>query len=81
MAAMDDDAQQLLDDAPAGASSQRMKQEAHPDAVATNGKGPSVQPDPRPPAKRSRKAINCEPCRASKLKCDRYCALSRPRCR
>ncbi|TDL29801.1 hypothetical protein BD410DRAFT_780293 [Rickenella mellea] len=25
----------------------------------------------RPPAKRSRKAINCEPCRASKLKCDR----------
>ncbi|KZT26906.1 hypothetical protein NEOLEDRAFT_1161830 [Neolentinus lepideus HHB14362 ss-1] len=25
----------------------------------------------RPPAKRARKAINCEPCRSSKLKCDR----------
>ncbi|KZP13067.1 hypothetical protein FIBSPDRAFT_754032 [Athelia psychrophila] len=24
-----------------------------------------------PPTKRARKAINCEPCRASKLKCDR----------
>ena len=35
MAAMDDDAQQPLDDAPPGASSQRMKQEAHPDGVAT----------------------------------------------
>jgi hypothetical protein len=27
--------------------------------------------DGRPPAKRARKPINCEPCRASKLKCDR----------
>ncbi|KAH9894157.1 hypothetical protein C8Q73DRAFT_506017 [Cubamyces lactineus] len=27
--------------------------------------------DPRPPPKRARKAINCEPCRNSKLKCDR----------
>ncbi|KAF8556252.1 hypothetical protein OG21DRAFT_1409288 [Imleria badia] len=27
--------------------------------------------DPRPPTKRARKAINCEPCRNSKLKCDR----------
>ena len=25
-----------------------------------------------PPAKRSRKAINCQPCRSSKLKCDRF---------
>ncbi|KAI5124760.1 hypothetical protein M0805_005394 [Coniferiporia weirii] len=25
----------------------------------------------KPPAKRARKAINCEPCRSSKLKCDR----------
>ncbi|KII95975.1 hypothetical protein PLICRDRAFT_96706 [Plicaturopsis crispa FD-325 SS-3] len=25
----------------------------------------------RPPTKRARKAVNCEPCRASKLKCDR----------
>ncbi|KAF9482002.1 hypothetical protein BDN70DRAFT_854145 [Pholiota conissans] len=28
-------------------------------------------PDGRPPTKRARKAINCEPCRNSKLKCDR----------
>jgi len=28
--------------------------------------------DGRPPTKRARKAINCEPCRNSKLKCDRY---------
>ncbi|KAH9943012.1 uncharacterized protein BXZ73DRAFT_87457 [Epithele typhae] len=28
-------------------------------------------PDVRPPPKRARKAINCEPCRNSKLKCDR----------
>ncbi|KAF9008835.1 hypothetical protein BDQ17DRAFT_1226625, partial [Cyathus striatus] len=27
--------------------------------------------DGRPPTKRARKAINCEPCRNSKLKCDR----------
>jgi hypothetical protein len=26
----------------------------------------------RPPTKRARKAINCEPCRNSKLKCDRF---------
>ena len=26
---------------------------------------------PRPPVKRVRKAVNCEPCRASKLKCDK----------
>ncbi|OSD01799.1 hypothetical protein PYCCODRAFT_1412051 [Trametes coccinea BRFM310] len=31
--------------------------------------GPSA--DARPPPKRARKAINCEPCRNSKLKCDR----------
>lgn len=34
--------------------------------------------DPRPPTKRARKAINCEPCRNSKLKCDRYESLSPP---
>ena len=34
--------------------------------------------DGRPPTKRARKAINCEPCRNSKLKCDRqvHCPLS-----
>ncbi|KLO14791.1 hypothetical protein SCHPADRAFT_902932 [Schizopora paradoxa] len=30
-----------------------------------------VSSDGKPPPKRSRKAINCEPCRASKLKCDK----------
>jgi len=28
--------------------------------------------DGRPPTKRARKPINCEPCRNSKLKCDRF---------
>ncbi|KAF8845601.1 hypothetical protein BDN67DRAFT_961186 [Paxillus ammoniavirescens] len=32
---------------------------------------PPGDQDPRPPTKRARKAINCEPCRNSKLKCDR----------
>ncbi|KAI0786459.1 hypothetical protein C8Q75DRAFT_771832 [Abortiporus biennis] len=31
----------------------------------------STIPESRPPTKRARKAINCEPCRNSKLKCDR----------
>lgn len=38
--------------------------------------GPSLtdqqSAETRPPPKRARKAINCEPCRNSKLKCDRY---------
>ncbi|KAG2031542.1 hypothetical protein BDR03DRAFT_927876 [Suillus americanus] len=32
---------------------------------------PPNEHDQRPPTKRARKAINCEPCRNSKLKCDR----------
>ena len=32
---------------------------------------PPNDQDARPPTKRARKAINCEPCRNSKLKCDR----------
>ncbi len=39
-----------------------------------NGTGDSTDnggSDARPPPKRARKAINCEPCRNSKLKCDR----------
>jgi len=32
---------------------------------------PPSEQDARPPTKRARKAINCEPCRNSKLKCDR----------
>ncbi|KAG6866009.1 hypothetical protein C0991_009681 [Blastosporella zonata] len=31
--------------------------------------------DGRPPTKRARKAINCEPCRSSKLKCDRFVSM------
>ena len=31
--------------------------------------------DGRPPTKRARKAINCEPCRNSKLKCDRFVSV------
>lgn len=58
---------------------QRLKQE-HPDAqpprqrdnTEVNAKSPTAERDSKPPpAKRSRKAINCEPCRSSKLKCDR----------
>ncbi|KAG6919321.1 hypothetical protein DXG01_007454 [Tephrocybe rancida] len=33
--------------------------------------------DGRPPTKRARKAINCEPCRNSKLKCDRFVTMRR----
>ena len=72
MAAQDDDAQSALDAVPNGL---RMKQEArHDTPTGSNGKAPTG--DTRPPAKRSRKAINCEPCRASKLKCDRYLSFS-----
>ncbi|KAF9498391.1 hypothetical protein BDN71DRAFT_1465593 [Pleurotus eryngii] len=41
--------------------------------VRTRNASPSgdTQQDGRPPTKRARKAINCEPCRNSKLKCDR----------
>lgn len=34
--------------------------------------GPGEQNGDTRPQKRARKAINCEPCRNSKLKCDRY---------
>ncbi|TFK56038.1 hypothetical protein OE88DRAFT_1692901 [Heliocybe sulcata] len=40
-----------------------------PPPAGTGGHGSSD--GGRPPAKRARKAINCEPCRSSKLKCDR----------
>ncbi|KAF8656412.1 hypothetical protein AX16_002556 [Volvariella volvacea WC 439] len=36
-----------------------------------SGPGGDTTGDGRPPTKRVRKAINCEPCRNSKLKCDR----------
>ncbi|KDR83496.1 hypothetical protein GALMADRAFT_235669 [Galerina marginata CBS 339.88] len=37
----------------------------------TPGASGEQSADGRPPTKRARKAINCEPCRNSKLKCDR----------
>lgn len=37
----------------------------------TPGSSADQSTDGRPPTKRARKAINCEPCRNSKLKCDR----------
>lgn len=47
-------------------NSNTLKRDLDPPAAA----GPSTSSTARP-VKRSRKAINCEPCRASKLKCDR----------
>lgn len=38
----------------------------------TPGASGEQSTDGRPPTKRARKAINCEPCRNSKLKCDRF---------
>jgi hypothetical protein len=38
------------------------------------------KPDDTRPAKRTRKAINCEPCRNSKLKCDRSVRIRRCGC-
>ena len=56
---------------------QRLKLE-HNDANIASGddstRSPTVERDAsqaKQPAKRARKAINCEPCRNSKLKCDR----------
>jgi hypothetical protein len=47
-------------------------------SVRSRTSPPPGDHDPRPPTKRARKAINCEPCRNSKLKCDRY-VRPRPR--
>lgn len=44
------------------------KPEIHPTGLARSA---SQEIDTHRPPKRSRKAINCDPCRASKLKCDR----------
>ncbi|KAG6331659.1 hypothetical protein ID866_7430 [Astraeus odoratus] len=48
----------------------RQKQQ-RPANVRSRTSPPPNDPDARPPTKRARKAINCEPCRNSKLKCDR----------
>lgn len=50
---------------------QRLKQEQEP-SPDSPAKSPTADRESRPPAKRSRKAINCDPCRTSKLKCDRF---------
>ncbi|KAI0346994.1 hypothetical protein BDW22DRAFT_1351330 [Trametopsis cervina] len=52
-------------------SHSRVKQSRPHSPVASTPDTPHLQ-DVKPPApKRARKAINCEPCRSSKLKCDR----------
>ncbi|KAI0637714.1 hypothetical protein C8Q77DRAFT_385100 [Trametes polyzona] len=59
--------------APAPAPPARTKQVRvrSPSGSGTNEGNDSSSADARPPPKRARKAINCEPCRNSKLKCDR----------
>lgn len=59
-------------DPPSTASSTNPRQKQHhkPNVRSRTSPPPGEQ-DARPPTKRARKAINCEPCRNSKLKCDR----------
>jgi len=52
------------------------KQLVHP----RPGSSSRETPDDTRPAKRTRKAINCEPCRNSKLKCDRFVRVRRCGC-
>ncbi|KAG9034065.1 hypothetical protein FRB95_013834 [Tulasnella sp. JGI-2019a] len=47
-------------------SNGHLKRDLDPPAAGSSGSGSGARP-----VKRSRKAINCEPCRSSKLKCDR----------
>lgn len=53
-------------------------QKRSPDRERDRDRAADATADQRPPAKRSRKAVNCEPCRASKLKCDKSVSLSPP---
>ncbi|OJA07772.1 hypothetical protein AZE42_02981 [Rhizopogon vesiculosus] len=50
--------------------SSRSKTAPRSGTVRSRTSPPPAEHDPRPPTKRARKAINCEPCRNSKLKCD-----------
>ncbi|KAF8227966.1 hypothetical protein L208DRAFT_1490561 [Tricholoma matsutake] len=64
----------MTDDPTASSSApSRPKPTRSTTAGAVRGRSPSnaENGDGRPPTKRARKAINCEPCRNSKLKCDR----------
>jgi hypothetical protein len=68
----------MADDPTASSSTpSRPKHNRSTTAGTVRGRSPSnpENGDGRPPTKRARKAINCEPCRNSKLKCDRsvYC--------
>ncbi|KAG1773830.1 hypothetical protein EDD22DRAFT_984110 [Suillus occidentalis] len=49
----------------------RSKTQPRSTNVRSRTSPPPNEHDQRPPTKRARKAINCEPCRNSKLKCDR----------
>ena len=53
----------------------RVKQSRPLSPVAPTSEQQQQQEVRPPPPKRARKAINCEPCRNSKLKCDRYVTL------
>ncbi|KAG6378388.1 fungal-specific transcription factor domain-containing protein [Boletus reticuloceps] len=72
---MPDDANPNADPSSSSPSVQRQKQHraaTTSSSVRSRTSPPPGEHDPRPPTKRARKAINCEPCRNSKLKCDRY---------
>jgi hypothetical protein len=72
----------MTDDGPAGSSASSRPKPSRTATTAGTVRARAGSPPPgqsgegtsdgRPPAKRARKAINCEPCRNSKLKCDRY---------
>ncbi|KAM6495681.1 Fungal specific transcription factor domain containing protein [Amanita muscaria] len=57
--------------APPRPKTQRSSTNVRGRSSPTPGSNNDTPTDGRPPTKRARKAINCEPCRNSKLKCDR----------
>ena len=62
---------------PVASTSQARVKHSRPHSPVLAAADPSQAHDFKPPApKRARKAINCEPCRNSKLKCDRYMEFS-----
>ena len=69
----------MADDPIASSSAPSRPKHSRSATVGTvRGRSPSnpENGDGRPPTKRARKAINCEPCRNSKLKCDRFVSCS-----
>lgn len=74
---MPDDASTSQDASSSPALHRPPKQHRASTSIRSRTSPPPGEHDPRPPTKRARKAINCEPCRNSKLKCDRYVCPSR----